>query len=148
MIAVIERVSSAHVTVDGKGIGRIGQGLLVLLGVQDGDGQSDLEYIVNKTAGLRIFSENGRMTRSVADIGGSILVVSQFTLLGDVRRGKRPDFTAAAGAGEAEAMYEQFVSALDKMGIDTQTGQFGADMQVMRVGDGPVTILLDSKKRF
>lgn len=148
MIAVVERVERAHVTVAGETVGQIGQGLLVLLGVREGDTQRDLDYIAGKAAGLRIFSEDGRMTRSVADAQGSVLVVSQFTLLGDVRRGRRPDFTAAAKADEAKAMYEQFVAALKNMDIDTQTGQFGADMRVHSVGDGPVTILLDSNKRF
>jgi len=148
MIAVVSRVKSAHVTVDGEETGRIKNGLLGLLGVQKGDTEDDLNYITSKTAGLRIFPEDGKMARSVLDTGGGVLVVSQFTLLGDVRKGRRPDFAAAAGAAEAEDMYEKCVEAFREMGIDTQTGRFGAYMDVVSVGDGPVTILLDSKKRF
>ena len=148
MIAVVERVSSAGVTVDGRETGRIGKGLLVLLGVDRDDEKSDLDYIVSKTAGLRIFDQDGKMTLSVSDVGGEIIVVSQFTLFGDVRRGRRPDFTQAAGADHARTMYEQCIAAFKSMGITTATGEFGAHMCVNTVGDGPVTILLDSKRRF
>jgi len=148
MIAVVERVSRADVTVEGKTVGSIKEGLLVLLGVQRGDGQSDLDYIVGKTTGLRIFPEDGKMRKSVVDVGGQILLVSQFTLLGDVRKGRRPDFAAAADAHTAKQMYEQCAAAFADMEIHTQTGEFGAYMQVDSTGDGPVTILLDSKKRF
>lgn len=148
MIAVVERVSSASVTVEEREVGSISHGLLVLLGVERDDTQSDLDYIVNKTAGLRVFSREGKMTDSVTDVSGSILVVSQFTLLGDVRRGKRPDFSKAAGAEQARAMYEQCINTFQNMGIPTQTGEFGAHMNVNSCGDGPVTILLDSKRNF
>lgn len=148
MIAVVERVSRASVTVEELEVGSISHGLLVLLGVERDDKQSDLDYIVSKTAGLRVFSRDGKMTDSVIDVSGSILVVSQFTLLGDVRRGKRPDFTKAAGAEQARAMYEQCIDTFRNMGIPTQTGEFGAHMNVNSCGDGPVTILLDSKRKF
>lgn len=148
MIAVVERVSRASVTVEERDVGSISHGLLVLLGVEEEDKQSDLDYIVNKTAGLRIFSRDGKMTDSVMDVSGSILLVSQFTLLGDVRRGKRPDFTKAAGADQARAIYQQCIDAFRNMGIPTQTGEFGAHMSVHSCGDGPVTILLDSKRKF
>jgi len=148
MIAVVSRVSSADVAVLGQSVGRIGHGLLVLLGVDGADEQSDLEYIVNKTAGLRIFSRDGKMNDDVIEVGGQILLVSQFTLLGDARKGRRPDFAAAAGADMAKKLYEQCAAAFERKGIGTQTGQFGADMQVSSVGSGPVTILLDSKKRL
>ncbi|MDD5017872.1 MAG: D-aminoacyl-tRNA deacylase [Eubacteriales bacterium] len=148
MIAVIERVSRASVTVDGRITGCIGKGLLVLLGVEQGDGDSDLAYIVNKTAGLRIFQSEGKMTLSVMDIGGEIIVVSQFTLLGDARHGKRPDFTKAADAGHAQMMYEKCIAAFADMGLGTAAGEFGTHMCVDMSGDGPVTILLDSKRKF
>lgn len=148
MVAVIERVSSAVVTVQERCTGSIGAGLLVLLGVQKDDGPGDLDYIVNKTAGLRIFSEEGKMTSSVLDTGGQILVVSQFTLLGDARKGKRPDFSGAADAGLARRMYEACIAAFRGMGISTAEGEFGAHMRVDSTGDGPVTILLDSKRRL
>jgi len=148
MIAVVERVYSAAVSVDGQETGRIGAGLLVLLGVEKGDGQADLDYIVRKVSGLRIFERGGKMTDSVLDTGGAILVVSQFTLSGDVRKGRRPDFTAAADPDTARRMYEQCIAAFAAMGITTESGVFGADMTVDRSGNGPVTILLDSHKRF
>lgn len=148
MIAVVERVSSAKVFVQGENIGSIEKGLLVLLGVDRKDEQSDLDYIVNKTAGLRIFAADGKMTQSVLDVGGQILVVSQFTLLGDARKGRRPDFMSAAKADKARIMYESCIDAFREKGIITRTGEFGADMQVCPVCDGPVTILLDSKRRF
>lgn len=148
MIAVVERVKSAEVTVDGQVIGSIEKGLLVLLGVANEDEQPDLNYIVNKVSGLRIFERDDKMNDSVVDVGGQILVVSQFTLLGDARKGRRPDFMGAAKAAKANEMYEQCITAFRDMGIDTQTGQFGADMQVKSIGDGPVTILLDSNKKF
>ena len=148
MVAVVERVSRASVTVEEHEVGSISHGLLVLLGVEKDDTHSDLDYIVKKTAGLRIFSRDGKITDSVMDVEGSILLVSQFTLLGDVRRGKRPDFTNAAGAEQARAMYEQCIEAFRKMDIPTQTGEFGAHMSVHSCGDGPVTILLDSKRKF
>jgi D-tyrosyl-tRNA(Tyr) deacylase len=148
MIAVVERVSSASVSVEGEKSGSIGKGLLVLLGVAGTDDEKDLEYIAGKIAGLRIFERDNKMNDSVTDIGGQILLVSQFTLLGDARKGKRPDFIAAAKADKARKLYEQCIIKLRNMGIDTYTGVFGADMKVESVGDGPVTILLDSNKRF
>ena len=148
MIAVVERVLSAGVTVDGEVIGSIGRGLLVLLGVAQTDEESDLDYIAGKIAGLRIFERDDKMNDSVVDIEGQILLVSQFTLLGDARKGKRPDFIAAAKADKAKMMYEQCINKLREQGIDTRTGKFGAHMLVESAGDGPVTILLDSNKRF
>ena len=148
MIVVVERVYSAAVSVGGDAAGRIGAGLLVLLGVEKGDTAADLDYIVRKVSGLRIFERGGKMTDSVLDTGGDILVVSQFTLLGDVRKGRRPDFTSAADPIAAQQMYEQCIAAFRAMGIHTESGIFGADMTVQRCGDGPVTILLDSHKRF
>lgn len=148
MIAVVERVKSAEVTVDGQAVGSISKGLLVLLGVAQEDEQQDLDYIVNKVSGLRIFERDDKMNDSVMDVGGQILVVSQFTLLGDARKGRRPDFMGAAKADKANKIYEQCIAAFRDMGIETQTGQFGADMQVKSIGDGPVTILLDSNKKF
>ena len=148
MIAVVERVIGAGVIVNGQEISRIGHGLLVLLGVGEGDTKDDLAYIVRKVSGLRIFSQDGKMSKSVVDTGGELLVVSQFTLLGDARHGNRPDFTQAAKADSAKQMYEQCVAAFRELGIRTQTGEFGAHMVVESQGDGPVTILLDSKKRL
>ncbi|MBT3318230.1 MAG: D-tyrosyl-tRNA(Tyr) deacylase [Clostridia bacterium] len=148
MIAVVSRVRCAKVEVDGKSVGSIGPGLLVLLGVADADEQSDLNYIVSKTAGLRIFTRDDKMNDDVTQVNGQILLVSQFTLLGDARKGRRPDFGAAAKAAKAKQLYERCALAFEQMGIVTQTGQFGADMHVSSVGDGPVTILLDSNKRF
>lgn len=149
MRAVIQRVASSQVTVDAQEIGRIGRGLLVLLGVQAGDTLRDVEYLVNKTAGLRVFEdEQGAMNRSVVDVGGAVLVVSQFTLLGDVRRGKRPSFTGAARPEQAVSLYAEFCQRLRGQGIPVEEGQFQADMQVTLTNDGPVTILLDSHKLF
>ncbi len=148
MVAVVERVLGARVTVDGLVVGEIGKGLLVLLGVAQDDEISDLDYIVRKTVNLRIFPENGKMSLSVKDIGASVLVVSQFTLLGDARKGNRPDFGGAAQAAHAKRLYEACIEAFRAEGIDTASGEFGADMKVESCGDGPVTILLDSKRRF
>jgi D-tyrosyl-tRNA(Tyr) deacylase len=148
MIAVVERVCSAAVTVDGQMTGRIGPGLLVLLGVEKGDGAGDLDYIVRKVSGLRVFTNDDKMTDSVMDTGGGILVVSQFTLSGDVRHGRRPDFSAAADPDTARQMYAQCIAAFRELGIPTESGVFGAHMTVERIGDGPVTILLNSRKLF
>lgn len=148
MIAVVQRVSSASVTVDGRVIGQIGPGLLVLVGVAQGDGPDDVGYIVRKTANLRIFEQDGKMTKSAQDIGGSLLVISQFTLLGDVRHGNRPDFMRAAAPDIARTLYEDCVSAFRESGLPVETGEFGAHMDVASVNDGPVTILLDSKRGF
>lgn len=149
MRAVIQRVTEACVKVDGQTVGQIGPGLLVLLGVEDGDQQADLDYLIGKTSGLRIFEDSdGKMNLSVVETGGKILVVSQFTLLGDVRRGKRPAFTAAADPQRAEELYLEFADRLRSLSIEVQTGKFRADMKVNLVNDGPVTILLDSRKKF
>jgi D-aminoacyl-tRNA deacylase len=145
----VQRVSEASVEVDGAVVGRVGRGLLVYLGVGAGDTEEDLEYLAAKVAGLRIFPDEAHaMNRSAVDAGGGALVVSQFTLYGDARRGKRPSFTDAMEPGAAEAMYERFADALERLGLPTARGVFGAHMLVRSVNDGPVTILLDSKKAF
>ncbi len=133
---------------DGQAVGAINKGLLLLLGVARDDDESDLDYVVRKTANLRIFSKNGKMSQSVKDIGGSVLVVSQFTLLGDARKGHRPDFGGAAQAEHALRLYEACIEAFRSEGIHTECGKFGADMSVESCGDGPVTILLNSKRSF
>ena len=149
MRAVIQRVSSASVTVDNQITGQIKNGLLVLLGVGQGDTLADLDYVFQKTIGLRVFEDAaGKMNLSLTDIGGQLLVVSQFTLYGDVRKGKRPGFGAAAPPEQANEMYEAFLQRAREKDLHVQTGVFQADMQVTLVNDGPVTILLDSKKTF
>jgi D-tyrosyl-tRNA(Tyr) deacylase len=149
MRAVVQRVSEASVEVDGRRVGRLERGLLVYLGVGDGDTDEDLEYLAGKVAGLRIFpDERHSMNRSVLDAGGAALVISQFTLLGDVRRGKRPSFDKAMEPAAAEQLYERFVARLEALGVPCATGVFGAMMQVRSVNDGPVTILIDSRKTF
>lgn len=143
-------MSRASVTVLGQVTGAIDRGLLVLLGAGAGDGASDLQYIVEKTVHLRIFpDDNGKMNRSVLDIGGSVLVVSQFTLYGDARQGRRPAFTGALEPTAAKALYEQSLVDLRTAGVArVEAGEFAADMAVELVNDGPVTILLDSRKAF
>jgi D-tyrosyl-tRNA(Tyr) deacylase len=137
------------VTVDGEVAGRIGCGLLVLLGVTRDDTPRDVEYLSEKTTGLRIFEDDeGKMNRSLIEIGGSMLVVSQFTLLGDCRKGRRPSFVAAAEPARAEQLYEQFVAQVRSRGVTVATGRFRAHMDVALVNDGPVTLLLDSRKAF
>jgi len=149
MRAVIQRVTKASVTVDQKVVGEIAQGLLVLLGVEKDDDSKDLSYLVSKTLGLRIFyDDDGKMNRSVTDVNGQLLVVSQFTLLGNVQKGKRPSFGNAAKPEIANELYQQFVQQTRDAGVETETGIFQADMAVALVNDGPVTILLDSRKRF
>ncbi|MFO8070299.1 MAG: D-aminoacyl-tRNA deacylase [Polyangia bacterium] len=149
MRAVVQRVSSASVRVEGETTGAIRSGLLVYLGVGRGDGERDVDYLARKVAGLRIFPDEARsMNRSVLDAGGAALVVSQFTLHGDARRGKRPSFEKAMEPGVAERLYERFVERLEELGVPCQRGVFGAMMEVESVGDGPVTILLDSGKLF
>ncbi|RCS41277.1 D-tyrosyl-tRNA(Tyr) deacylase [Bremerella cremea] len=147
MRGVVQRVSEAHVKVDGQVVGQIAQGLVVLLGVAEGDTAADLKYLVEKTIHLRIFEdEDGKMNRSVLDIGGSILAISQFTLLGDCRKGRRPSFITAAKPEEANALYEEYVRLVREQGLAVETGIFRADMKVHLVNDGPVTMILDSTK--
>jgi D-aminoacyl-tRNA deacylase len=145
MRAVVQRVSRASVTVDTRSTGSIDLGLLVFLGAGAGDGPTDLAYIVDKIANLRIFPDDtGKMNRSVLDAGGGVLVVSQFTLYGDVRKGNRPSFTDAAPPAEAEPLYERFCAELRALGVPVSTGVFGATMSVELLNDGPVTIILES----
>ena len=151
MRAVVQRVSRASVKVEGVVVGEIGKGLLVLLAVSQSDKESDADYLAEKISGLRVFEDgDGKMNRSVTEgeTGGAILVVSQFTLYGDVRRGKRPSFDAAARPELANRLYEYFVERLRAAGIRCATGKFQAMMDVELVNDGPVTILLDSEKTF
>ena len=149
MRAVVQRVSRARVTVGGEITGEIGAGLLVLLGVGAGDTRADADYLADKTIGLRIFEDSGgKMNLSVAEAGGAVLVVSQFTLYGDARRGKRPSFDAAAPSAVARELYEYFVERVRAAGLRPETGRFQETMQVELVNDGPVTILLDSAKVF
>lgn len=154
MRAVVQRVAHARVTVDDRETGAIGQGLLVFVGVEKGDDEPDASYLAHKIRDLRIFEDDGdesgrrRMNRSVADIGGGVLVVSQFTLAGDVRRGRRPSFDDAAPPDAAKALYESVVRELRASGLAVETGEFQAMMRVQLVNDGPVTILIDSRKRF
>ena len=145
MKAVIQRVSSASVTVDSEKISQIGSGLLILLGVSQKDGDQDIDYLVNKTARLRIFKDNNQnMNLSVQDVGGEALVVSQFTLCADTKKGRRPSFLMAADPIIAEKMYDQYCQKLQLLNIPVSMGQFGADMDVELINDGPVTIILDT----
>jgi D-tyrosyl-tRNA(Tyr) deacylase len=149
MRAAIQRVTRCRVTVEGNIVGQIGTGLLVLLGVSKTDNEAAADYLVEKIIGLRIFEDaGGKMNLSVQDSGGAVLVVSQFTLYGDVRRGKRPSFDAAARPEEAKRLYEYFVGKIRAAGLRCETGQFQAMMEVELVNSGPVTILLDSEKTF
>ena len=149
MRAVVQRVSRAQVTVNGEIVGKIGLGLLVLLGVGRDDGEADATYLAEKIAGLRVFEDaQGKMNRSVQEVGGSVLAVSQFTLYGDVRRGKRPSFDAAAPPEKARQLYEFFVEQIRAAGLPCETGRFQEMMKVDLVNEGPVTILLDSQKAF
>ena len=149
MRAVVQRVKSASVTVDSELVSEIGAGVLIFLGVAHDDTATELEYIANKVANLRIFEdEDGKMNRSLLETGGAALVVSQFTLYGDCRKGRRPSFINAARPEVANALYEQFISALEQQNIPTQGGTFQAMMDVQLINDGPVTILLDSHKQF
>jgi D-tyrosyl-tRNA(Tyr) deacylase len=149
MRGVVQRVREAAVEVDGEVVGRIGKGLLVLVGVARDDGREDVGYIAAKVRDLRVFEdEDGKMNRSVLDVGGAVLVVSQFTLCADVRRGRRPSFDAAAPPDMARALYEDVARRLADEGLTVATGRFQALMQVSLVNDGPVTILLDSRRAF
>jgi D-tyrosyl-tRNA(Tyr) deacylase len=149
MRAVVQRVRRARVTVDGGVAGEIGRGLLVLVGVATNDSVADVQYIAGKVRDLRIFADTqGRMNLSVADAGGGILLVSQFTLLGDARKGRRPSFAAAAPPALAQALYEDVARQLRGAGLVVETGVFQAEMQVELVNDGPVTILLDSTRQL
>ena len=149
MRAVVQRVREADVTVEGSITGAIERGLMVLLGVEDGDDESDARYMADKISALRIFEDSdGKMNLSVKDVFGKILAVSQFTLLGDVRKGKRPSFSKAARPEEARRLYRYFIDLLSEGDIEVQEGIFQAEMMVRILNDGPVTILLDSKKLF
>jgi len=145
MRAVVQRVREARVEVDGRVTGRIGLGLLVLVGIAITDTRREADYMADKVAGLRIFpDEAGRMNRDIGDSGGGLLIVSQFTLCGDTRRGRRPSFAGAAGPEQARALYEYFVESLRARGLPVETGTFQAFMSVHLINDGPVTIVLDS----
>ncbi len=149
MRAVVQRVSEANVEVEGKEVGRIGHGILVLLGVGHDDEPRDADYLAEKVVHLRIFAdEQGKMNRSLLEVGGGLLAVSQFTLWGDCRKGRRPSFVAAADPGKAEAIYDAFVHSARNLGVAVATGSFKEMMQVSLINSGPVTLLLDSKKTF
>lgn len=149
MRAVVQRVSESSVSVDGRVVGQIGRGLLVLLGVAQTDSQDDVKLMADKIAGLRCFQDGeSKFNLSLVDVGGSVLAVSQFTLFGDCRKGRRPSFTDAARPEHAIPLYESFVESLRKHKIHVETGEFGAHMDVRLVNDGPVTLLLDSQKAF
>ena len=146
MRAVVQRVSRANVVVDGETIGAIGAGLLVLLGVAHADTPEQARWLADKIAGLRIFNDaDGRMNRDLHDVAGAMLIVSQFTLHGDCRKGKRPSFVDAAPPPVAVPLYEAFINGVKALGVPVATGRFGADMQVELVNDGPVTLIVDSK---
>jgi len=148
MRIVLQRVSSAKVETGGEVVGEIGAGLLLLLGVRPGDGEEDIAYLVEKTVNLRIFADQeGKMNLSLLDIGGAVLVVSQFTLYADTRKGRRPGFSGAAGPETAEPLYRRFCSALEARGVAVATGRFGAMMDVSLTNQGPVTIIIDSGQR-
>ncbi len=149
MRAVVQRVSRAEVRVGGAVVGSVGRGLVVLVGVAAGDDDGDAGYVAGKVAGLRVFEDDrGRMNRSVRDVGGGVLLVSQFTLLGDCRKGRRPSFTAAAPPEAAEALYREVGRRIQAHGVPVAHGRFRAEMAVELVNDGPVTVLLDSGRTF
>lgn len=149
MRAVVQRVSRAKVTVDGEITGEIAKGFVVLLGVAEGDTQTDVIYMAQKIVGLRVFEDSaGKMNLGLADIGGGMLVVSQFTLLGDTRKGRRPSFIAAARPEVADALYRSLIAEVQGQGIQVATGRFQTHMDVELVNDGPVTLLIDSRKEF
>jgi D-tyrosyl-tRNA(Tyr) deacylase len=146
MRAVVQRVKKSSVTIDRQTVGRIGKGLLVLLGVAKGDTPSDADYLANKIVNLRIFEDDSaKMTRSLLSIGGEMLVVSQFTLLGDCRKGRRPSFIAAAGPQKASELYDNFVQQVHRLGVSVETGRFQSTMEVALINDGPVTLILESR---
>lgn len=148
MKAVIQRVSKASVDVEGQTIGKIGKGFMVLLGVHENDTQEDLDYLVKKVTGLRIFEDSqGKMNLSLADVGGSLLVISQFTLLASTKKGNRPSFIQAGAPQMSEDLYEQFMDACRNMGFHVEHGKFGAHMDVSLTNDGPVTIIIDSQHK-
>jgi D-aminoacyl-tRNA deacylase len=149
MRAVVQRVRSASVTVSGEVVGAIGPGFLVLLGISAEDTPEDARYLAGKLCGLRVFEDDaGKMNRSIGEMGGKMLVVSQFTLYGDCRKGRRPSFIAAARPEQAEPLYRQFCERIRKEGIEVETGRFQEQMDVALINDGPVTLLLDSDKTF
>jgi D-aminoacyl-tRNA deacylase len=149
MRGVVQRVSHARVTIDQEPVGTIGPGLVVLLGIHAGDGEKEARWLADKIVNLRIFEDDqGLMNRSLLDIGGEMLIVSQFTLYGDCRKGRRPGYSAAARPEIAEPLYEQFIRMVQQRGVTTATGRFQAMMQVELVNDGPVTLLLDSSGTF
>lgn len=148
MRAVIQRVLSAGVKVEGRTTGEIEKGFLILLGVSDDDGDEDLEYMVKKISKLRVFEDDqGKMNLALEDVGGSVLVVSQFTLFANTKKGNRPSFVEAGSPDYSNKMYRRFIDAFRELGINTAEGEFGADMKVSMLGDGPVTICIDSKNR-
>lgn len=145
MISVIQRVTRAEVRVDGSVIGRIGPGLLALVAIMDGDGEDDVAFTADRLEHLRVFADDaGKMNLSVRDVGGSLLLVSQFTLAGDTRKGRRPSFVRAAGPDEAERLFDELVRRLEEGPVPVETGEFAAQMEVALVNDGPVTLILDS----
>lgn len=149
MKALVQRVTRASVSVGGEGVGSIGRGLVVFVGVAEGDGERDVSYLVQKTLELRIFAdEEGKFNLSVMDVGGELLIVSQFTLLADTRKGRRPSFTGAAPPAQAEALFRMFVERACASGLKVATGRFQQYMQVEIHNDGPVTIMLDSREKF
>lgn len=146
MKTVVQRVSRGKVVVEGREVGSIGEGFVVLLGVSGDDGPGDVEYLAEKVVNLRVFEDdNGKMNLSLRDVEGELLVISQFTLYGDCRKGRRPSFTKAASPEKAEALYDEFVTVCRQKGVRVETGQFQAHMQVELVNDGPVTLIIESK---
>jgi D-tyrosyl-tRNA(Tyr) deacylase len=146
---VVQRVSRAEVRVDGEVVGRIGRGFVVLLGAGSDDGEPDVDWLVDKVVNLRVFADAaGQMNLALADVAGQLMVISQFTLYGDCRKGRRPSFVQALAPGPAEALYDRFVATARATGVPVETGRFRALMQVELVNDGPVTLLLDSKRQF
>lgn len=149
MRLVIQRVLRSDVSVDGEELGRIAQGFMVLCGVEDGDTPRDVDYCVEKTVHLRVFEDDaGKMNRSILEVGGAVLVISQFTLHGDVRHGRRPSFIRAAEPHSAQALYTAYCEGVRAQGVHVETGRFGAHMNVALVNDGPVTLLIDSRRIF